>query len=62
MYKTCERRAYKMVGLDYSIDFVGKAISTIIIGGFIFGMGVPFLITLVKLIVMIFRSLFKRKK
>lgn len=51
-----------MVGLDYSIDFVGKAISTIIIGGFIFGMGVPFLITLVKLIVMIFRSLFKRKK
>ena len=51
-----------MVGLDYSIDFVGRAISTIIIGGVIFGMGVPFLITLVKLIVMIFRSLFKRKK
>ena len=51
-----------MVGLDYSIDFVGRAISTIIIGGFIFGMGVPFFFFFVKLIVMIFRSLFKRKK
>lgn len=51
-----------MVGLDYSIDFVGRAISTIILGWFIFGMGVPFLITLVKLIVMVFSGLFKRKK
>lgn len=50
------------MGLDYSINFAGSAISTIIVCAFIFGMGGPFVVGVIKLIICIVQSLYNRNK